>query len=222
MSPPPTHIDPARWHRRDAFELFSGYDNPYFNVCTRLDAAALKAALGPIEGATFGVACYHLALRLANASEHEPLRLRLEGDRVRVHETVDGSTTVLRDDGSFGYASLPFEPAYADFAARVSPEIAAVRAGRPPVEPVRDDGAVLHFTTLPWIHFTSFSHARNWRQPDAIPKFAFGRADRDGNRLWLPVSVEVHHALVDGVHLGRYLQAYDAALQRPADWLSGG
>ena len=79
----------------------------------------------------------------------------------------------------------------------------------------------MYFTALPWLHFTSFSHARRWGQEDAIPRFAFGRADADGARLWMPFSVEVHHALMDGVHVGRYVQDFEAALREPQAWLRG-
>jgi chloramphenicol O-acetyltransferase type A len=52
-----------------------------------------------------------------------------------------------------------------------------------------------------------------------VPKLAFGHIQADGARLWLPFSVEVHHALMDGLHVGRYVQAFEAALQQPEDWL---
>jgi chloramphenicol O-acetyltransferase type A len=51
-----------------------------------------------------------------------------------------------------------------------------------------------------------------------VPKLAFGRAEAEGAHLWLPVSVEVHHALMDGLHVGRYLEALDAALREPEAW----
>lgn len=91
-----------------------------------------------------------------------------------------------------------------------------------PFEPREEQNALLHFTTLPWLHFTSFSHARNWGREDSVPKLAFGRLQADGGRLWLPVSVEVHHALMDGLHLGRYVQALEAAMAEPAPWLGPG
>jgi hypothetical protein len=31
------YLDVTNWARRDLFEFFRGYDNPYFNVCTQLD-----------------------------------------------------------------------------------------------------------------------------------------------------------------------------------------
>jgi len=207
------------WARREAFDYFRGFDKPYFSACVRLDAAPLKAAAAA-RGASFTLASHFVALRLANL--HEPLRYRLEGGRVRIHAAVHGSTTVLRDDESFGFAYLQHTPDFAAFCAQGGAAMTAARAHQRPLEPRVDEAALVHFTTLPWLHFTSFSHARNWGRDDAVPKIAFGRLQAEGERLWLPFSVEVHHALMDGLHLGRYVQALEAALADPAAWLDGG
>ena len=213
----PTYLDLAAWPRRDAFDYFRGFDKPYFNVCTRLDVARLKQAVADSRRGGLALAYHFIALNLANALE--PFRYRLEGARVRIHARVDGSTTVLRDDGSFGFADLAHHADFARFAAEGAAAIAATRSGHPPFEPKPDDSARIHFTTLPWLHFTSFSHARNWGREDSVPKLAFGRIDDDGVRAWMPLSVEVHHALMDGLHVGQFVQGFEAALREPEAWL---
>jgi chloramphenicol O-acetyltransferase type A len=213
-----TYLDISTWARRDAFEFFRGFDKPYFNVCVRLDVARLKAALAARGTSGLALACYFIALRLANV--HQPFRLRLENGRVRVHDVVHGSTTVLRDDGdSFFFAELDHTTDFAPFVAQAGAAIDAARTMRAAFEPKPDDVARVYFTTLPWLHFTSFSHARNWGREDSIPRFAFGRAQAEGAALWMPMSVEVHHALMDGVHVGRYVQDFEAALRAPEVWL---
>jgi len=216
-APTPTYLDLAGWPRRDAFDYFRGFDKPFFNVCTRVDVARLKQAVADTRVGSLALAYHFIALRLANALE--PFRYRLEGQRVRVHPVVGGSTTVLREDGSFGFADFEHQPDFAAFAAPAAAAIAASRAGRAPFEPKPDDQARVHFTTLPWLHFTSFSHARNWGREDSVPKLAFGRIDVDGARAWMPLSVEVHHALMDGLHVGQFVQAFEAALVEPQVWL---
>ena len=213
----PTYLDLAGWPRRDAFEYFRGFDKPYFNVCTRLDVARLKQAVADTRRGGLALAYHFIALRLANRIE--PFRYRLDGGRVQVHAVVNGSTTVLREDGSFGFADLDHQADFATFAAQGAAAIAASRAGRLAFEPRPDDTARVHFTTLPWLHFTSFSHARNWGREDAVPKLAFGRIDVDGAHAWMPLSVEVHHALMDGLHVGQFVQGFEAALQDPQSWL---
>ena len=214
--PAPVYLDIDAWARRDAFAHFRDFDKPYFSVCTRFDVAALQDATRA-AGASFSLACHFIALRLANLSE--PFRYRLEAGRVRIHPVVHASTTVLRDDGSFAFALFEHEQGFARFAERAVRAKAVACGGG--FEPRVDDQALLHFTTLPWVHFSSFSHARNWGREDAVPKFAFGRIDADGPRRWMPLSLEVHHALMDGLQLGEYLQAFEAALRRPQDWLRG-
>lgn len=212
-----TYLDTDGWSRREAFEYFRGFDKPYFSVCVRLDVAPLKAYLAQAGVGSFSLACHFLTLRIANLQP--PFRLRLQGGRVRVYERIGGSATVLRDDDSFSFAYFDDAPDYAQFCLGASAAIAASRSGRAPFDPKLDEAAVIHFTTLPWLHFSSFSHARNWGQEDSIPKIAFGRTDADGARWWLPCSVEVHHALMDGLQLGRYVQALEAALAAPDQWL---
>jgi Chloramphenicol acetyltransferase len=112
-----TYLDTSTWARRDAFEFFRGFDKPFFNVCVRLDVARLKTALAAWPQAGLSLACYFIALRLAN--RHMAFRLRLEQGRVRVHDEVHGSTTVLRDDGeSFFFADLQYTPDFTAFVAR--------------------------------------------------------------------------------------------------------
>ena len=213
-----TYLDITTWARRDAFEFFRQFDKPYFNVCVRLDVARLKAALAARDGGGLSLACYFIALRLANV--HQAFRLRLEGGCVRIHDAVHGSTTVLRDDSeSFFFAEFDHTTDFDAFVAQAGAAIDAARTMRASFEPRPDDASRVYFTSLPWLHFTSFSHARNWKREDSIPRFAFGRAQAEGSALWLPMSVEVHHALMDGVHVGRYVQDFEAALREPESWL---
>ncbi len=211
-------LDLATWPRREAFDYFRHFDKPYFNVCVRVDAAPLKAAVKALGIGSFALAYHYLALRLAN--EIEPFRYRLHGGGVRILDEVGGGATVLRDDDSFGFAYLPHRTAWAAFAASGSAAIEAARQRQAGFEPRVGFDELIHFTTLPWLHFSSFSHARNWGREDSIPKISFGRADLDGSKLWLPVSVEVHHALMDGLHVGRYVQQLEVAMADPLAWLA--
>ena len=44
------------WPRREAFDYFRGFDKPYFNLCARVDAAPLKAAVQALGGGSFALA----------------------------------------------------------------------------------------------------------------------------------------------------------------------
>lgn len=222
---PPMHaLDLARWPRRESFEHFRRLEDPYFNVCTRLDLTALLAIRQRLPG-TLSLAYHHLLLRAAN--EIEPFRYRFDGGRpgqhsgVMVHDVVHGSTTVLRADESIAFAPLHWREGFAEFVAASLPGIRAAQRGERPFDADADEQAVVHFTTLPWFDFTSFSHARNRTGGDAVPKVAFGRIVRSGGRASMALGLEVHHAMMDGVHVGHLVQRVQGWLDDPASVLLG-
>ncbi len=221
-----TTLDLPSWPRRAAFDHFRAFDAPWFGLCTRVDVSRLKPALAAAGGGSLSLACHYLALRLAH--ELEPFRYRLAGSpqapEVHVHERLRAATTVLREDESFTFADFDYDPDFQRFAGPAAAAMAAARAGQQ-FEPRPEQEAVIHITTLPWVHFSSFVHARHPSSAPSVPKIAFGRIDAEpangggAARLWMPLSVDVHHALMDGLQVGRFVQGFEALLQAPEQWL---
>lgn len=207
----PHYLDLERWPRRGAFEFFRGYDNPYFNVCAPLDCTALLEYTRA-HHASFSLACVYLALRTANA--YEPFRYRLDGGRVLVHNIVHAGTTTLLDDERFAFIYFDFDDDFfrVQDSARRARDAARGHAGGLDAQDHRTD--LVHFSSLPWIEFTGLSHARNWRREDSVPKITFGRYHGSAP-VQLPISVEVHHALMDGMHVGRFLEALQGRFRDP-------
>ena len=215
----PQALDLSTWPRRSAYALFRHFDKPWFSVCVRVDVTALRPALQQLGGGRFALACHHAALR--ESHRVQGFRLRFQGEGVQVLDTVRGSTTVARPDGSFGFATLPYIASFSRFAATGAAAMQAARDGGAPLEVEAEEHTFIHFTTLPWLHFTSFTHAREKAHAD-IPKIAFGRVKEEGGRQWMPLALEVHHALMDGADVGDFVQGYEAAMNDPLPWLTGG
>ena len=208
----PTKLDIQNWARRDLFEFFRKYDNPYFNVCTTLDITNLLAELKQQPDTSVSVAFHYLALQVAN--EIEPFRYRLHGDDVLVYEVINGGTIVLHPNESFNFAYFDYHDNFRKFVEGAQKSIEATKAGDGHLNPDADENRI-HFTVLPWISFTSFAHARDFTRADSIPKIAFGKFYETGGKTFLPISVEVHHALMDGLHVGRYLARFQELLNEP-------
>lgn len=58
-------------------------------------------------------------------------------------------------------------------------------------------------TSVPWFSFTAFTHPYDEKY-GSIPILTIGKYFNEGDRTLLPVSVQVHHGLVDGIHVGRF------------------
>jgi chloramphenicol O-acetyltransferase type A len=221
------YLDLTRWARREVFEFFRSFDKPYFNVCTQLDVTELLRQLRGRKDVSISLAYHYFALRIAN--EVEPFRYRLKEGKVLVHEVIHGGTTLLLPNETFTLCYFDYYPSFADFLPKAMNAVREVIEGNGAFEPLNDD-ARIHCTVLPWFSFTSFSHARNWQREDSIPKLAFGKFQKTmipigperqaEERILMPFSVEVHHALMDGLHVGQYLTRLQEEFSRPEGYLS--
>jgi chloramphenicol O-acetyltransferase type A len=202
------------WPRRAALEHFRGMAQPAFSVTVPVDVTGLRDRAAR-HGATPWLAYHHAALEAANGVDGMRQSMTPDGSGVREFATIHASTTVLRDDGSFGFLTLPRDASLAAFATRAKPGIARVRGACGDLFAADEPGEVrqetlVHMTALPWLAFTAFTHARG--VGDDRPKVAFGRFREEGGRLLMPVAVDVHHALCDGVHVGRFFERFQANL----------
>ena len=213
----PRYIDLANWSRRELFEFFIDYTNPYFNICALVDVTELVSFVHGRPDLRISLALHYFALRVAN--EIEPFRYRLKDRKVIVYDVVNGGTTVLLPNESFAYAYYSYQRNFEQFVNEMGKAIDDVRTGTGALKPTQRDDVIYH-TTLPWISFTSFAHARNKGRGDSVPRIVFGKFTKENDRVRLPISVEVHHALMDGLHVGRYLTALEEALAEPETFVS--
>lgn len=78
-----------------------------------------------------------------------------------------------------------------------------------------EEDNVIHFSAIPWINFTALSHARSYSFADSCPKISFGKMimAKDGRRT-MSISVHVHHALMDGFHLGQFVDYFQQIMNQ--------
>lgn len=200
----PHLLDLAQWPRRATFEFFRHYDNPYFNVCAPVDVTALRELSGSGGDISFSSACLWLALRVVDG--YEPFRYRLQGGEVIVHDRIHAGTTALVGEERLAFIYFDYDEDFGVFAGNAARARRAAANGTDRIDARDERTDLIHFSSLPWVSFTSISHARNWSREDSVPKITFGRYQRVGGQVQMPVSVEVHHALMDGLHVGRFFE----------------
>nr|WP_291578924.1 CatA-like O-acetyltransferase [Clostridium sp. UBA6640] len=59
---------------------------------------------------------------------------------------------------------------------------------------------------MPWISFTHISNEIIMNKEDSIPKISWGKYFKDGDKVLLPYSIQVNHMLLDGVHVGKFIE----------------
>lgn len=209
----PHYIDMETWPRRAVFDFYLPFDKPYFNVCLQLDVTKLISELKKREKTSIWLTYHYLALKAAN--EIEQFRYRLRQGKVLVHDVINGGTTFMLPNETFTLLYFDYAETFSKFMEGATRAVEETRTGDWAFRPKHEDDARIHCTTLPWIAFTSFSHARRWGREDSVPKISFGKFIKEKDRTLMPFSVEVHHSLMDGLHVGRYIARIEEMLAQP-------
>jgi len=204
-------IDTETWPRRSQYTFFRQVANPHFALTARADASRLME-VEKQAGVSIFNAALHAIMQAANSVPE--LRTRFSGEDVHEYETVHASVTVPIEDDQFAFCDIRFAPDWRRFDENCRAEMARAREQSELTDEIAGEAEWIYLSCLPWLHFTAMTHPVDGPE-DCIPRIGWGKIERDGNRWMMPVGIQVHHALVDGRHVGQFFQALDARLNRP-------
>lgn len=203
-----TQINIENWVRRDHFLFFSRFEEPFFGVTVTVDCTkAYRAAKA--KGKSFFLHYLYRALKTTN--EIENFRYRIIDKEVWLFDKIDASPTISRENGTFGFAYMNYEKDEAKFYMNALKETEMVRQSSSLLPAISGEN-VVHFSAVPWLNFTSISHARGFSFLDSCPKISFGKITEYQGAKMMPISIHVHHGLMDGYHVGLFVDRFQELL----------
>ncbi len=203
-------LDIQNWERKDHFEFFRKFDEPFFGVTFNVDVTNAYSFCKS-KGISFFIFYLHKCLNAVNGIKS--FGYRIEGDEVLVYDRINASPTINRPDGTFGFSYIDYHEDFEVFMEHAVKEIEKVRSEKG-LNPSNGSQNTIHFSTLPWLNFTSVSHARHYGFKDSIPKISFGKVTNQGNEKVMPVSTHVNHALMDGYDVGCFQELFQEHLNK--------
>lgn len=194
------------WNRKEHFEFFNQMEEPFFGITTKIDCTIAYE-----NAKKFGVSffAYYLHKTLIAVNQTENFRYRIIENEVYIFDKIDASATIMREDKTFGFSFIDFQEDLKKFSKDTIQEIERVRKTTGLFTREFPLINLIHFSTIPWINFTSLSHARNFTFQDSCPKITFGKMtiSKKGKRK-MAMSIHVHHGLVDGYHIGEFVTLF--------------
>jgi chloramphenicol O-acetyltransferase type A len=202
-------IDLSTWDRRQQFELFRSYDNPFWSVtviadCTRICRQAKN------NGFPLSLGYHYASLKAAN--EIDAFRQRLENGIPVEYDMIHASMTITRpNDGTYGFGFVPYSDNFETF---VTNGIAVINRIENSIELTSDYGVdIVYYTVLRGIVFTSLTLP--YRLNNTIPLLSFSEifTENDGSQK-IAHSIQVHHSFVDGQHASHYFKLFQNYLDK--------
>ena len=206
-------IDLEKFPRRSHFEYFSSLQYPYVGLTSNVDVTEL-VQFCKAHNYSFYLVFLHVAANAANAVSEFRQRIRDKG--IVEYEQCSTSHTELLDNGTYCYCTLhhgmPLDEylAYAENARRQCRE----KSG---LEEDEDAESMYFISTVPWLQYTALVQPVAGGE-DSNPRITWGKFQKDHEgREQMPVSVLVHHGLVDGIHIAQFYKNLENEIKKTVE-----
>ena len=201
-----TLLDLENWHRKEHFLFFKQFEEPFFGLTVEIDCTKAYETSKQLVTSFF---VYYLHKTMVAVNTIESFRYRIIDDAVYIYDTIDVSATIMRKDQTFGFSLIEYSPDFEVFATNTFKEIERIQNTSGLLTREFPNDNLIHFSAIPWINFTSLSHARSYTFPDSCPKISFGKMmiTNDGKRT-MSMSIHAHHGLMDGFHVSQFVDCF--------------
>lgn len=199
-------------HRQKHFQFFNKMNHPHLNITVEVEVQHLINFVKEASIKFTPTMVYTIAKAVNNVKE---FKWRIRGEEVVEHNVVHPSYAVhTKASPVFSFCTVGFQPILKNFI-KAALQVEAKMQQTPSFEdtPGRDD--YLFLSSIPWFHFTAIQHAMHYHPCDSVPRFTFGKYIKKQNKMMMPLSIQVHHALVNGKEVGQFLEILQQFLNEP-------
>lgn len=204
-----TEINLDTWKRKSHFEFFMAMDEPFYGLTVEVDVTKAYKKAKELNTSFF---IYYLYVTLKTMNQLPAFKLRIDNGKVFQHDHIDASSTILKENETFGFSHIIYHDDFEIFKKSVQTEI--VRVQQTDTLLTKDDYGdnIIHFSAIPWVNFTALTHARSFKYADSSPKVSIGKMIDKNEKKVFNVALFAHHGLVDGIDMGKFFDLFQAIL----------
>jgi chloramphenicol O-acetyltransferase type A len=204
-------IDFKNWPRYQHYQFFKAYQIPRFNMTFPMDVTNLYQ-LCKQQDRRFYFAFMHLIIHEMNQIEN--FRYRIQKGKVFDEPIQFVSFTDLieqTDLFKMVFVKVNSNPVIFEEEAVIASRKQGAQLINLKTEAVLN---TIYVTSFPWAQFTHFTHATKLGPTDSVPRVSWSKFIEVNGRKILNLSIEAHHGLVDGIHLGKLIESLQKHLNQ--------
>ena len=139
-------------------------------------------------------------------NEVDNFRYRLVDKKVIDYTTIHASATIMRENKTFGFSFIDYNENLEVFIDNFEKEKARVQNSDDLYPPINGQDCI-HCSVLPWFQFTGHKEPSSGNI-ESVPQIAFSKAYEEQDKMLMNVSVHANHALIDGYHVGLFVEKF--------------
>ena len=199
-------IDFDKWERREHYLHIINEVRCSYSVCVNLDISNLN-------GQRLYPAMLWLLTRTVN--EMPEFRTSFTEDGLGYYSEMHPAYTVFnRDTKTFSGIWTAYQPDYPSFLHGYE-EDAGKYSFTTQYEPKPGRPAnSFDVSMVPWFSFTTFNLNVFGDGTYLLPIFTMGKTFEENEKTMLPLAIQVHHAVCDGYHVGKFIETLQANINK--------
>lgn len=203
-------VNRQTWERAEHFDHYLKVPCTY-SVTTDIEISAVLKTV-KANGGKLYPKLIHLITALVN--QHSEFRMSLLEGELVIWETVNPSYTIFHpENDTFSAIWTEYNKDYQRFLANYQEDqrLFSQKLGlfTKPQLPLNH----INISSLPWVEFKGFNLTIEANSQYLAPIFTMGRFRQEGAQVWLPLAIQVHHAVIDGFHVSRFINELQAICQ---------
>ena len=198
-------IELESWKRKDTYLFYKSFSDPCWQITANINVTSFYVDCKENKKSLFLHSLFGVTQA---ANDIVNFRYRFYNESPVEWDYVFPGSTVLYDDDTFGFCYFDYYQLETKFVDEAQKKLKSQMLERNFTPKVKFNN-VIFFSVVPWISFTSVQHAKDDKGDHSIPKIVLGKVFKEGEKYLMPISVEAHHAFVDGYHAGLLFTALE-------------
>lgn len=195
-------INIEEWKRKEHFTAYRDAVKCGFSLTVKLDISQVVPFVKE-QGYKFYPVMIYLISKAVN--QHPEFKMAMKDGELIVWDYVDPVYTVLHTDTeTFSALSLSHTDSLMDFIDGYN-ELLQKNINNRSFFPEKAPENHFNISALPWIHFDSFNLNIADFTDYFAPSFTIGKYQTEGSKILMPLAIQVHHAVCDGIHVAQLI-----------------
>lgn len=210
-------IDLNTWKRTPYYEYYRNILKTKYTVSIKIEITELHS-LYKNKGYKFFPTFLYVIMKALNNSEE--LRTSIYNGQLGIWNYLTPQFTLFHeDDKTFSDLWSDYSDDFKTFHQYITTDIdkykdvkgIKVKPGLPP--------NFVPISCVPWISFESISQDTSHDSDFLQPIIRFGKYYTENNRVYIPLSIYVNHAIADGYHTSMFLQDVQNIANNAKNWI---
>lgn len=212
-------IDIEKWQRKDYYLHYMNQLRCTYSLTTNIDITGLKTFIKKTNKRIYPAQIHMLATVV---NQYQEFRMNFDTDGALGYwDELNPSYTVFNKNAeTFSSIWTEYKESFGDFYKSCIHDIDEYSQATFLIPKPNQPPNTFTISSLPWASFTGFN-INVFNDGNYLPPiFTLGKFIEQDGKVLMPVAIQVHHAVCDGFHIGKFINSLQELANNYNKWMN--